>query len=207
MPNKIIIFISCLVLGLFWGCVSQEKYRELEMENSRIQKQMQEDKEALYALQVQNAEFCQNAELLNENKKLQKEIDELKLKLTSEKPDDGQTEKVTSKSTPATNKSSGQYSILLSSCQQEESVKKVLSDCKENNIEAFVVKVDLGEKGIWWRIFTGHYETREMAAVEKNNKGLGDKIVLKSNVTDAMLAQEEEKEAELNKSLLLSKEL
>ena len=50
---------------------------------------------------------------------------------------------------------------------------------KKTGLNPFIVKVDLGEKGIWWRIYAGHYESREKAIKERNKHGLSDKIVLK----------------------------
>jgi cell division septation protein DedD len=75
--------------------------------------------------------------------------------------------------------SSGPYSILLSSCRLQESVQKVLTKYKKAGLNPYAVKVDLGKKGIWWRIYAGHYESREKAIKEKSKYGLSDKIVLK----------------------------
>jgi cell division septation protein DedD len=75
--------------------------------------------------------------------------------------------------------SPGPYSILLSSCRLQESVQNVVTKYKKIGLNPYVVKVDLGEKGIWWRIYAGHYESREKAIKEKNKNGLSDKIVLK----------------------------
>lgn len=75
--------------------------------------------------------------------------------------------------------SSGPYSILLSSCRLQKSVPVVLTRYKKIGLDPFVVKVDLGEKGTWWRIYAGHYESREKAIKEKNKYGLSDKIVIK----------------------------
>ena len=55
----------------------------------------------------------------------------------------------------------------------------MLSEYNQIDLEPYVVKVDLGENGIWWRIFAGHYETREGAIRGINKFGLTDKIVLK----------------------------
>jgi len=75
--------------------------------------------------------------------------------------------------------SSGPYSILLSSCQQQESVQKVLTKYKKAGLNPYAVKVDLGKKGIWWRVYTGRYASREEAIKERDQYGQSDKIVLK----------------------------
>ncbi len=197
MLKKITIIASCSVLILFSGCVSQDKHRKLESEQNSTQTQMKEDKEASFKLQVQNKK------LLSENQRLLKTIDDLKLELKNEKSTD---EKIISKTAPSTDELPRPYSILLSSCQLQESVQKVLANYKETNLDPFVVKVDLGEKGVWWRIFTGHFENREIANDEKNIIGLADKIVLKANQADSMLAQDGENEVVNNKTLLVQKE-
>ena len=83
----------------------------------------------------------------------------------------------------------------------------MLAKYKDANLEPFVVKVDLGEKGVWWRVFSGHYETRESAVVEKNNSDLSDKIVLKATQADSVLAHDDENEPANDKSLLVRSEL
>jgi hypothetical protein len=194
MPKKITFIASCVVLVLFSGCVSQEKYRKLEIEHSNTQQQMREDKKALFALQVQNMKMFQDMELMKENQRLKKTIDELKLQLNSEKSYDVQSRKIISKTAPTTDELSRPYSILLSSCQLQESVQQVLLNYKKTDLKPFVVKVNLGEKGVWWRIFSGHFETRLMAINAKNNRGLADKIVLKTNQADSIWAQDKKNE-------------
>ena len=203
--KKMAIITSCSVLVLFSGCVSQDKYRKLEIEHKSTQTQMKEDKKALFALQVQNMKMFQNMELVKKNQRLQKTIDELKLKLNSENAAVAQPDKAISKTAPSTDELAGPYSILLSSCQLQESVQKVLSNYKDTNLEPFVVKVDLGEKGVWWRIFTGHFETREIAVDEKDNSGLADKIVLNATHADPVLAHDSENVTVNDKSLLVQK--
>jgi hypothetical protein len=98
----------------------------------------------------------------------------------------------------------------------------VLSDYKETNLEPFVVKVDLGEKAVWWRVFAGHFETRESAMDEMTKSGFADKIVLKTTQADPMfahdagsepvnnntvIAHDEEIEPVNNNSLLVKKEI
>jgi hypothetical protein len=83
----------------------------------------------------------------------------------------------------------------------------VLEKYKETDLKPFVVKVDLGEKGVWWRIFSGHFDNRESANDEKDNSGLSDKIVLKATQADPTLAHDDENEPVNNKSLLVRSEL
>jgi septal ring factor EnvC (AmiA/AmiB activator) len=173
MLKKIIFTVLGLSLVLFSGCVSQSKYRELETEVKSTQTQVEENERIFVNLQ------SQNEKLLNETKTLKKAIEDLKLGLKKEDLTVEKTESKNSKFDALTGQTSRPYSIMLSSCQQQESIQKVISKYSQIGIEPYVVKADLGENGIWWRIYAGHYETREEAIREKNKYGLTDKIVLK----------------------------
>lgn len=130
----------------------------------------------------------------------------MKVELKNEKSTDEQNETIISETALSTDELPPRpYSILVSSCQLQECVQKVLANYKEINLNPFVVKVDLGEKGVWWRIFIGHFESREIANAKKNKIGLPYKIVLKANHEDSMLAQDSENEVVSNKTLLVEK--
>jgi basic membrane lipoprotein Med (substrate-binding protein (PBP1-ABC) superfamily) len=148
----------------------------------------------------------QNEKLLNETKHLVKAIEDLKAELKKENFTVEQIESKNSKSDTLTDETSRPYSIWLSSCQQQESVQKVLSEYKKINLEPYTVKVDLGENGIWWRIYAGRYETREEAIREKNKYGLTDKIVLKESNTNHANTYDSKNEAVNTKSLIVQKE-
>ena len=78
MLKKITFIVLALSLVLFSGCVSQNKYRELETELKTTQTQVEENEKTFVNLQVQNEK------LLNETKHLRKAIDDLKLELKNE---------------------------------------------------------------------------------------------------------------------------
>ena len=59
------------------------------------------------------------------------------------------------------------YCILLSKCRQWDSVQKVLIKYRKIGLAPYVVKVELGKNEVWWRIFAGHYKTRERGAQNK----------------------------------------
>ncbi len=122
MLKKITFIVLGLSLVLFSGCGSQNKYRELETELKSTQTQIEENEETFVNLQVQNEK------LLNETKHLLKAIEDLKLELKKENFAVEQTESKNSKSDSLTDETSRPYSILLSSCQQQESLQKVLSE-------------------------------------------------------------------------------
>jgi len=199
MLKKTTFLVLGLALVLFSGCVSHNKYRGLETELKSAQIQMEEDEIVFRNLQVQNEK------LLNETTLLLEENENLKLELKKENFVVAQTESKNSKPDTFTDEIHSPYSILLSSCRQKESLKRVLSEYKMIDMEPYVVKADLGEKGIWWRVFAGHYKTRELAIIEKNKYGLSENIVLKITDSSYMDAHTIENEAENKAALIVKK--
>lgn len=53
------------------------------------------------------------------------------------------------------------YAVYLGSFKAPEAVKKAVSDYQEKGFSAYWARVDLGDKGVWYRFFTGHFETKE----------------------------------------------
>ena len=77
--------------------------------------------------------------------------------------------KLSSKSTapePVTPKASAlkyPYSVYLGSFKSADAVKKAMSEYNEKGLSAYWTKVDLGDKGVWFRFFTGYFQTKEEA--------------------------------------------
>lgn len=66
------------------------------------------------------------------------------------------------------------YSIRLASFNKFKLVLKGLSQYRQKGLSPYFAKVNLGEKGVWWRLFTGYYPSREAgraAVTEHNLKG------------------------------------
>jgi hypothetical protein len=55
------------------------------------------------------------------------------------------------------------YSVYLGSFKAAEAVSKALSDYQEKGLSAYWVRVDLGDKGVWYRFFAGYFRTKEEA--------------------------------------------
>jgi cell division protein FtsN len=55
------------------------------------------------------------------------------------------------------------YSVYLGSFKAAEAVNKALSDYQEKGLSAYWARVDLGDKGVWFRFFTGYFRTKEEA--------------------------------------------
>ena len=196
MFKKFAFIILGLSLALFSGCVSQKEFRAMETELNNTQKQIDEEKKSYANLQIQIER------LTNENKLLLESIEDLKLEVENEKPTVELSRNTHPESDPYTDKTQRPYSILLSSCQQQGSVEKVLSKYRKSDLDPYVVKVELGEKGSWWRIFAGHYETRDKAIIEMNKHGLTDKLILKVSDTKHMEDSNSENKASSKMSYL-----
>jgi hypothetical protein len=55
------------------------------------------------------------------------------------------------------------YSVYLGSFKAAEAVSKALSGYHEKGISAYWARVDLGDKGVWFRFFAGYFRTKEEA--------------------------------------------
>ena len=55
------------------------------------------------------------------------------------------------------------YSVYLGSFKAADAVKKAMSEYYEKGLSPYWAKVDLGEKGVWFRFFTGYFHTKEEA--------------------------------------------
>jgi Flp pilus assembly protein TadD len=87
------------------------------------------------------------------------------------------------------------YSILLSSCRRWNSVQKVLTDYRKIGLSPYVVKVELNENELWWRIFTGYYKSRKEALKIQNRHDLSDSIIMKTPYTNLINSFSSEIEA------------
>lgn len=72
------------------------------------------------------------------------------------------------------------FSILLSSCKEKENALAALSGYRQTGMTPYIVRTDLGGKGIWWRMLTGHYRTLAEATQAKNALKLPDAVVVKT---------------------------
>ena len=72
------------------------------------------------------------------------------------------------------------FSILLSSCKEKENALAALPGYRQAGVSPYIVRTDLGGKGIWWRTLTGHYRTLAEATQAKNALKLPDAVVVKT---------------------------
>ena len=55
------------------------------------------------------------------------------------------------------------YSIFLGSFRREDVLQRALEIYRQKGLKPYPVRIDLGPKGVWFRVFAGHFETREEA--------------------------------------------
>ena len=91
------------------------------------------------------------------------------------------------------------YSIQLGSFRTMERVKKAISGYKKNDLTPFWVRVDLKEKGIWYRVFTGYFEDKEQAVRFRRKYGLKGSIIWKTQfaILIGVYSAEDELEVEI----------
>jgi cell division septation protein DedD len=57
------------------------------------------------------------------------------------------------------------YSVYLGSFKKEDAVRKALALYRKRGLSPYLVRMDLGAKGVWLRVYDGHFETREKADI------------------------------------------
>jgi cell division septation protein DedD len=72
------------------------------------------------------------------------------------------------------------YSLILASFRSLENALNTLSYYRSTGLSPYLVKVDLEEKGVWWRLYLGHYKTREEAQKVKKEQNFSDSLVKKT---------------------------
>jgi hypothetical protein len=66
------------------------------------------------------------------------------------------------------------YSIYLGSYGSIERAEKAVSMYEKKGLSPYWVEVDLGEKGVWFRIFAGYFSNKEEAEAYINRKQIAD---------------------------------
>jgi type II secretory pathway predicted ATPase ExeA len=73
------------------------------------------------------------------------------------------------------------YSLRSSSYQQSYRAVQELAEIKRMGLTPYLVKVDLGDMGVWWRIYIGFYSTEEEAKKLKTLYNLSNVTVQKTD--------------------------
>lgn len=88
------------------------------------------------------------------------------------------------------------YSILLETFDEKATALQAISIYLNRGIPSHWVQVDLGEKGVKYRLFTGFFQTEKQASAFLKRAKLGDKLVKKTEY--AALIGSFKEETELN---------
>lgn len=122
--------------------LAQKKEEELAKKKTESKKQQEQERKRK-----------EDAQKTLEAKK--KAVNEEKVKPKEEKPEP---------TTPPTLDSEGEYyTIQLQSSQNKERVEKLLTELRAQGYTVYAIQADLKEKGIWYRIRLGKYNTNEEA--------------------------------------------
>jgi cell division septation protein DedD len=107
------------------------------------------------------------------------------------------------KEPPPTERVSYPYSILLGAFSNMDRAADAVSRYKKEGLSSFYVKVDLGKKGIWFRIFTGHFQGKKEAADFISRKGFKGASIKRTRYA-ALIGSFSNKEDLNEKQLMLS---
>ncbi|MEW6669453.1 MAG: SPOR domain-containing protein [Thermodesulfobacteriota bacterium] len=66
------------------------------------------------------------------------------------------------------------YSLYVGSVNTLEQAKKALSTAGGGGVSFYWAKVDLGDRGIWWRIYAGHFRDPDEAEKFRSVRGLSE---------------------------------
>ncbi|MBF0484744.1 MAG: SPOR domain-containing protein [Candidatus Omnitrophica bacterium] len=69
------------------------------------------------------------------------------------------------------------YAIQVASFKEESKANTVVANLKKHSFEPYIITKDLGEKGIWYRVYVGHFDSKKAAeavvgTLPKEYKGL-----------------------------------
>lgn len=78
------------------------------------------------------------------------------------------------------------FTILLATLQSRRQVRLAQTEYEQMGMAPFWTEVDLEEKGIWYRVFWGHFETEAAARQKKQAAGLAAAMVKRARWTAAV---------------------
>ncbi len=93
------------------------------------------------------------------------------------------------------------YSIYLGSYKNIDRIQEAISIFKKKGLSPYWVRVDLGEKGVWYRVLAGYFQTKDEvnAFIEKNQITEGrSRYVLYANLIGLFSSDEELTEKNLS---------
>lgn len=97
------------------------------------------------------------------------------------------------------------YSIMLASCRRLDSAQTVIKQNRRKGLMPYAVRVDLGRKGVWWRVFEGNYASAAEAGDVRRRHRLSGAMVKKTPfaISIGEFSSETEAAAEVQRLLKL----
>jgi hypothetical protein len=69
---------------------------------------------------------------------------------------------------------------MLASCRRLDSAQTVIKQNRRKGLMPYAVRVDLGRKGVWWRVFEGNYASAAEAGDVRRRHRLSGAMVKKT---------------------------
>jgi cell division septation protein DedD len=66
------------------------------------------------------------------------------------------------------------YSLYVGSLNTLDQARKALSSLRGKDASLYLARVDLGERGVWWRVYAGHFRDAEEAERYRSERGLNE---------------------------------
>ena len=96
------------------------------------------------------------------------------------------------------------YSVYLGSFKTPGAVNKALIEYQEKGLSVYWAKVDLGDKGVWFRFFTGYFQTKEAAEKLIRDRNIQGAAPGTTKYANFVGSYQSEKEVEDQRRALLS---
>lgn len=96
------------------------------------------------------------------------------------------------------------YSVYLGSFKTSKAVNKAIIEYQEKGLSAYWAKVDLGDKGVWFRFFTGYFRTKEEAQQFIRDRNIQGATPETTKYANFLGSYESDKEVEDQRRALLS---
>jgi hypothetical protein len=71
------------------------------------------------------------------------------------------------------------YSLHLASCRVEANCRSIIDQYEDSDIAAYAKLVDLGDKGVWHRVYLGDFTSKEQARLARQKYNLPEARILK----------------------------
>jgi hypothetical protein len=96
------------------------------------------------------------------------------------------------------------YSVYLGSFKATDAVNRAMSEYHERGLSPYWAKVDLGDKGVWFRFFAGYFQTKEEAEKFIRNRNIQGASLGVTRYANLIGIYGSDKEAEDQKRALVS---